>query len=39
VRVTLNGDKIYDEAQKLEIDALHAKIGDKYSAPLEFMMN
>ena len=36
--VTLNGDKIYDEA-KTEIDALHAEIGDKYGAPLEFMMN
>lgn len=36
--VTLNGDKIYDEA-KAEIDALHAEIGDKYGAPLEFMMN
>ena len=36
--VTLNGDKIYEEA-KTEIDALHAEIGDKYGAPLEFMMN
>lgn len=36
--VTLNGDKIYDEA-KAEIDDLHAEIGDKYGAPLEFMMN
>jgi hypothetical protein len=34
----LNGDKIYEEA-KSEIDALHAEIGDKYGAPLEFMMN
>ena len=36
--VTLNGDKIYEEA-KTEIDALHAEIGDKYGAPLEFMLN
>jgi len=36
--VTLNGDKIYEEA-KTEIDALHSEIGDKYGAPLEFMMN
>jgi hypothetical protein len=36
--VTLNGDKIYQEAKE-EIDALHAEIGDKYGAPLEFMMN
>jgi hypothetical protein len=36
--VTLNGDKIYQEADN-EINALHAEIGDKYGAPLEFMMN
>jgi hypothetical protein len=36
--VTLNGDKIYQEATD-EINALHAEIGDKYGAPLEFMMN
>jgi hypothetical protein len=36
--VTLNGDKIYQEAAD-EINALHAEIGDKYGAPLEFMMN
>jgi len=36
--VTLNGDKIYQEADN-EINALHAEIGDKYGAPLEFLMN
>lgn len=36
--VTLNGDKIYQEATD-EINALHAEIGDKYGAPLEFMLN
>jgi hypothetical protein len=36
--VTLNGDKIYQEATD-EINALHAEIGDKYGAPLEMFMN
>jgi hypothetical protein len=36
--VILNGDKIYQEADD-EINALHAEIGDKYGAPVEFMMN
>ena len=36
--VTLNGDKIYQEAAD-EINALHAEIGDKYGAPLEMFMN
>jgi len=36
--VTLNGDKIYQEADN-EINALHAEIGDKYGAPLEMFMN
>jgi len=36
--VTLNGDKIYQEATD-EINALHAEIGDKYGAPLEFLLN
>jgi hypothetical protein len=36
--VTLNGDKIYQEADD-EINALHAEIGDKYGAPLEMFMN
>ena len=36
--VTLNGDKIYQEADD-EINALHAEIGDKYGAPLEFLLN
>jgi hypothetical protein len=36
--VTLNGDKIYQEATD-EINTLHAEIGDKYGAPLEMFMN
>ena len=36
--VTLNGDKIYQEAAD-EINVLHAEIGDKYGAPLEMFMN
>ena len=36
--VTLNGDKIYQEADN-EINTLHAEIGDKYGAPLEMFMN
>jgi hypothetical protein len=36
--VTLNGDKIYQEATD-EINVLHAEIGDKYGAPLEFLLN
>jgi hypothetical protein len=36
--VTLNGDKIYQEATD-EINVLHAEIGDKYGAPLEMFMN
>ena len=36
--VTLNGDKIYQEADN-EINVLHAEIGDKYGAPLEFLLN
>ena len=36
--VTLNGDKIYQEADN-EINALHTEIGDKYGAPLEMFMN
>ena len=36
--VTLNGDKIYQEATD-EINTLHAEIGDKYGAPLEFLLN
>jgi hypothetical protein len=36
--VTLNGDKIYQEAAD-EINTLHAEIGDKYGAPLEMFMN
>jgi hypothetical protein len=36
--VTLNGDKIYQEADN-EINVLHAEIGDKYGAPLEMFMN
>jgi hypothetical protein len=36
--VTLNGDKIYDEAFE-EIKALEAQMQTEYGAPLEFLMN
>jgi hypothetical protein len=36
--VTLNGDKIYDEAFE-EIKALEAQMQVEYGAPLEFLMN
>jgi hypothetical protein len=36
--VTLNGDKIYDEAFE-EIKALEAQMQTEYGAPLEMFMN
>jgi hypothetical protein len=36
--VTLNGDKIYDEAFE-EIKALEEKMANEYFAPLEWYMN
>jgi hypothetical protein len=36
--VTLNGDKIYDEAVE-EIDKLHAEMETQYGSPLEFFLN
>jgi hypothetical protein len=36
--VTLNGDKIYQEAEN-EINALHEQMETQYGAPLEFFLN
>jgi hypothetical protein len=36
--VTLNGDKIYQEAVE-EIDKLEQQMETQYGAPLEFLMN
>ena len=36
--VTLNGDKIYEEAVG-EIEKLETEMQNEYGAPLEFMMN